>query len=482
MKSSNIIAGIDLGSSKVSIVVARPVSDALSYTLEVLGFGTSTLPKGAVVNGSVENIVQVAESLAKALQQVSNVADYPFDTVNVSFSGLNVKVIDQKDEIIRPTSSSGEEVTENDIAQLISEVTRVRKQKESNYDVIHVLPRYFMVDNVGNINEPVGRQGIKLGGDFLVISGNAQSLKRTRKSLEMVENSLRRANIVYAPVATGLAVLTDEEKHAGIALVDIGEQTTDLVIYQNNFIRHVASFPIAGKNITNDLKTGCGIQLSNAEDLKCNFGAALAEKVPSNIEISINYLSGRAPRKVLKKNVAMIIEERLKEIAAMVYGEIKHLGLEEELIGGVVLTGGTSSIPDIETVFSRVMDNMNVRVGLPEGLDHTSMADIVSSLSYASAVGLAWASIKPLDERLVSRKPIKIQPVREFPKREESFFRSERPANSDRRTSDDGAATERVAAPRLDLGGWLERIKNTFVTTREQAEDGGEYGDDEDHR
>ncbi|GAA4435454.1 cell division protein FtsA [Ravibacter arvi] len=475
MKLSNVIAGIDLGSSKVSIVVARPVSDAVGYSLEVLGFGTSPLPKGAIVNGSVENIVQVAEALAKALQQVSSVANYPFDTVNVSFGGMNVKVIEQKDEIIRPTSSSGEEVTENDIAQLISEVTRVRKQKDSNYDVIHVLPRYFMVDNVGHITEPVGRQGIKLGADFLVLSGNSQSLKRTKKSLEIVENSLRRANIVYSPIATGLAVLTEEEKNAGIALVDIGEQTTDVVIYQNNFIRHIASFPIAGKNITNDLKTGCGIQLSNAEDLKCTFGAALAENVPSNIEISINYLSGRPPRKVLKKNVALIIEERLKEIAAMVYGEIKHQGLEEELIGGVVLTGGTSSIPDIETVFSRVMDNMNVRVGLPEGLDHTSMADIVSSLSYASAVGLAWASIKPLDERLITRKPIKIQSVSEQKKEEETYYRNDRSTASEQNPGN----TRSSSAPLIDIGGWLSSIKNTFISNRDQANDGGSYGDED---
>jgi len=294
----------------------------------------------------------------------------------------------------------------------------------------------------------------------------------------MVDPTLRAANIVYAPIATGLAVLTEEEKQAGIALVDIGEQTTDLVIYQNNFIRHVASFPIAGNNITSDLKTGCGIQLSNAEELKCAFGSALAENVPSNIEISINYLSGRPPRKVLKKNVAMIIEERLKEIAAMVYGEIKHQGLEEELIGGIVLTGGTSSIPDIETVFSRVMDNMSVRVGLPEGLDRTSMADIVSSLSYASAVGLAWASIKPLDERLVSRKPF--TPVADafgYKKAEgNTHFNPTQQEQSDQ-------FAERSPSGRsgIDLSGWLNRIKNTFISSREQANDAGSY-DDEDEK
>src|SRR5690606_2225772 len=189
MKGSNVIAGIDLGSSKVSIVVARPVTDSIGYSLEILGFGTSPLPRGAIVNGSVENIVQVAEALAKALRAVSSVANYPFDTVNVSFSGLNVKVIDQKDEIIRPTSSSGEDVTGHAIAQLISELTRVRKQKDGNYDVLHVRLRYFMVDNVGHITEPVGRQGIKLAADCLLISANCQSLKRTRKSLELVESS-----------------------------------------------------------------------------------------------------------------------------------------------------------------------------------------------------------------------------------------------------------------------------------------------------
>jgi cell division protein FtsA len=293
----------------------------------------------------------------------------------------------------------GDEVTQRDVDQLVDDMYRARI--EQNYDVQHVLPMEFVVDNAMGVREPVGRTGIKLGGHFLVVSANNQSIERTHKSLREADQHLKSDKMIYAPLATSLAVLTDAEKRAGIAMVDIGDHTTDLIIYKDGIVRHITSFPIAGRHITSDLSVGCGIQTENAILLKKEFGAALSADIPLNIEILVNFLAGRPPKQVLKKNVALIIEERLKEIAAMVYAEILNLGFEEKLLGGIVLTGGSANIPDIENLFENVTD-MSVRVGLPERLAHTAKADAVSNTSFTTAIGLAWAGIRSIDPRVKS--------------------------------------------------------------------------------
>jgi len=445
----NIVVGVDLGSSKVAVVAARPVRNGHVTSLEIIGFGEVPVVQGAVVNGSVENVVQVGSAIRAALDQVSSVSNLEIGVVHVSFGGMHVKVNMQNDGVIRPTSSAGEEVTYDDVKQLVDDIYRAKK--DANHEVMHVFPKYFTVDASTGIREPVGRPGIKLSADFLVLLANNQSIKRTKRSLGTADASLRVDKLVYAPVATGMAVLTEEERNAGIALVDIGDHTTDLVIYQDNIITHIVSFPVAGRHLTADLKAGCGIQLDNAERLKKDFGTALAEKVPSNVEIYINYLPGRPPRQVLKKNVALIIEERLKEIAAMVYAEILRLNLADELIGGVVLAGGTSNIPDIETVFKRVMDGMPVRVGLPEGLERTPKADVVSTPTYATAVGLAWAGIKPLDERLVARTYQKA-----------GNFRGDAPGDIDESQSDHPDGGQGKPSGGSFGGNWWPGWKNPF--------------------
>ena len=400
MVEGNIVVGVDIGSTKVAVVAAQSSLNSRRGTIEVLGFSEVPLAPGAVINGSVENVKQVGDAIHRALKEVSSLSDLDIGLVNVSFGGEHVKVSEQSDGVIRPTSSAGDEVTQRDVDQLVDDMYRAKT--ETNYDVLHVFPKEFKVDGSANVREPVGRTGIKLGGDFLVVSANNQSVQRIKKSLNVADKSLRCDKMVLAPVATGLAVLEEEEMIAGIALVDIGDHMTDLVIYHEGIIRHIASFPIGGRHITSDLRVGCGIQSGNADQLKKEFGEAVAEGTPLNVEISVNYLAGRAPKQVLKKNVALIIEERLKEIAAMVYAEILESGWADDLIGGMVLTGGTANIHEIETLFSRVADDMPVRVGIPERLELTPKADAVSNTSYATALGLAWASMKPIDARVKS--------------------------------------------------------------------------------
>ncbi|WP_159469170.1 cell division protein FtsA [Dyadobacter sp. 3J3] len=414
MAQDNIVVGVDIGSTKITVVAAQGTSTGSRFdNIEILGFSEVHVPEGAVINGSVENIMQVGDAIREALGEAASRSDLDIGVVNVSFSGSHVRVSPQSDGVIRPTSSTGDEVTQKDVDQLVDDMYRAKT--EANYDVLHVLPMEFVVDSSMGVRQPVGRTGIKLGGHFLIVSANNQSIQRTKKSLLEADSHLKFDKMIYAPLATSLAVLDEGEMKAGIAMVDIGDHTTDLVIYYDGIIRHIASFPVAGRHITADLRTGCGIQLGNAEKLKKEHGLAISADVPLNIEILVNFLAGRAPKQVLKKNVALIIEERLKEIAAMVYAEILKSGYEENLIGGIVLTGGTANIPEIEILFEKVT-NMPVRVGLPERLAHTAKADAVSNTSYSTAIGLAWAGIKSIDPRIKSicKPPVNLSiPLRE---------------------------------------------------------------------
>lgn len=405
MKKGTICVGLDIGSTKVAAVAVESQGSAYGgqETVEIIGFSEVAVPSDAIVRGAVKNVKQVGMAIRGALSELTMRSDLEIGTVNVSFGGSHVQVASLSSSMVRPTSATSNEVTQEDVEHLIKDLYRA--QTEPNNEVMHVIPGEFIVDSSRGVRVPVGRIGVRLGGDFLVVSTDKQVIDVTRKSLATADSSLEYDQLLLAPIAAGLAVLSEDEIQAGIALVDIGDHTTDIVIYQGGIIRHIVSFPIAGHHITADLKAGCGIQIENAELLKREYGESLSAQTPLNIEILVNYLKGRPAKQVLKKNVALIIEERLKEIAALVYAEILDSGLSDELIGGMVLTGGTANLPDIETLFSRVANDMPVRVGIPEHLAHTPKADEVSNTSYATALGLAWAGIKKVDKRLNSICP-----------------------------------------------------------------------------
>ncbi len=403
MKKGTISVGLDIGSTKVAAVAVESQEETYFTTVEVIGFSEVTVPEDAIVMGAVKNVKQVGLAIRSALAELTMRSDIDIGFVNVSFSGSHTQISAISSSMVRSTSASSNEVTQEDVEHLLKDVYRA--QTEPNSDVMHVIPGEFVVDNSAEIKEPVGRVGVRLGGDFLVVTGNKQAIDLTKKSLSAANENLEFDQLLLAPIAAGLAVLSDDEMEAGIALVDIGDHMTDIVIYQGGIIRHISSFPIAGRHITADLKAGCVIQKENAENLKKDFGEALSNRTALNVEILINYLKGRAPKQVLKKNVALIIEERLKEIAALVYADILESGLADELIGGMVLTGGSANIPDIETLFSRVANDMPVRIGIPERLAHTPKADEVSNTSYATALGLAWAGVKQIDPRIKSICP-----------------------------------------------------------------------------
>ena len=391
-----IVVGLDIGSTKVCAVAGRVVRNSKDQeTLEVLGVGETQLADG-VAKGSVVNVNNTVNAIKRAVAEAANQSNADIQLVNVSFSGSHVLSVKASGNITR--SSSGDEVQIEDIDHLVSDMYRNRTSIPADKEIVHALPMDFMVDNETNVQQPVGRNGVKIGADFQLITAQSNATRNVRKCITL--NNLQQDTMMLSALASGLAVLTDEEKYAGVALVDIGGGTTEMVVYYRNILRHVAVFPWAGNSLTSDIQAGCKILPQQAEQLKKRFGNANPAEFNLNEVVAVPGLSNRKPKDVLLKNVAVIMEDRLREIAALVQAEIIRSGYEGKLLGGVVLTGGTALVPGVEQIFGRVMGVEEVRVGYPEHLEPNGRADLVGDPAYATAVGLVWAGYKTIDNRI----------------------------------------------------------------------------------
>lgn len=391
-----IVVGLDIGSTKVCAVAGRVVRNSKDQeTLEVLGVGETQLTDG-VAKGSVVNVNNTVNAIKRAVTEAANQSNTNIHLVNVSFSGSHVLSVKASGNITR--SSSGDEVQIEDIDHLVSDMYRNRTSIPADKEIVHALPMDFMVDNETNVQQPVGRNGVKLGADFQLITAQSNATRNVRKCID--RNNLQQETMMLSALASGLAVLTDEEKYAGVAIVDIGGGTTEMAIYYRNVLRHVAVFPWAGNSLTADIQAGCKILPNQAEQLKKRFGSANPVEYNLNEVVAVPGLSNRKPKDVLLKNVAVIMEDRLREIAALVQAEIIRSGYEGKLLGGVVLTGGTALVPGVEQIFGRVTGVEEVRVGYPEHLEPNGRADLVGDPAYATAVGLVWAGYKTIDNRI----------------------------------------------------------------------------------
>jgi cell division protein FtsA len=390
----NIVVGLDIGSTKVCAVAGRLVRNNKNQeTLEILGVGRTRMNDG-VAKGSVVNVNNAVSAIRQVIDEVASQINMPIERVNVSFNGSHVVSVKSTGNITR--SSAGDEIQKEDIDHLLNDMYRTAIPADK--EIVHVLPMDFVVDSEMNIDQPVGRNGVKLGADFQIITAQANAARNVRKCV--ARNELTLDTMMLSVLASGLSVLTDEEKYAGVALIDIGGGTTQLAIYYRNVLRHVAVFPWAGNSLTSDIQLGCKIMPEQAELLKKKFGSATPSEFNLNQVVAVPGLSNKKPKDVLIKNVAIIIEDRLREIAAMVQAEILRSGYEGKLLGGLVLTGGTAMISGVEAIFNRVTGAEEVRVGYPEHLEPNGRADLVGDPAYATAVGLVWAGYKTLDRRI----------------------------------------------------------------------------------
>lgn len=383
MENSKIVVGLDIGTTKICCIVGRKADHG---KIEILGMGRAD--SLGVKRGMVFNIDQTVQAISQAVEEAQNKASVEIGEVNVGIAGQHIKSM-QHHGIYTRKISSEDTITQVDIDALIDDMYKLAMLPGEQ--IIHVLPQEYIVDGEMGIKQPIGTPGVRLEANFHIITGQTTAASNIKKCIEKA--GLTMKDIILEPLASSEAVLSQEEKDAGVALVDIGGGTTDLAIFCDGIIRHTAVIPLGGNIITEDIKEGCNIIGKQAELLKVKFGSALASESQENEIVSIPGLRGRDPKEISVKNLASIIQARMEEIIEYVYHEIKNSGYEKKLIGGIVLTGGGSQMKHI-TQLTEFITALNTRIGYPnEHLAPGSPEDITSPM-YATGVGLLMMGIQ----------------------------------------------------------------------------------------
>lgn len=379
-----IAVGLDIGTTKiVAMVGKRNEYDKL----EILGMGKAR--SLGVHRGVVTNITQTIESIKQALTEAENQSGQSIQQVVVGIAGQHIRSLQHSDYINR---SNADDVIENeDIDQLIRNVHNLVMMPGE--DIIHVLPQEYKVDGQTEIREPRGMYGSRLEANFHIVVGQISSIKNIARCVK--SSNLKVSDITLEPLASAEAVLSNEEKEAGVVLVDIGGGTSDVAIFKDGIIRHTAVVPFGGNVITEDIKEGCSIIEKQAELLKIKFGSAWPGENKENEIVSIPGLRGREPKEISMKMLSKIIHARVVEIIEQVYLEIKNYGHEEnkkKLIAGIVLTGGGSQLKHIKQLVEYVT-GMDTRIGYPNEHLASQSDDEFSSPAYATAVGLVLKGV-----------------------------------------------------------------------------------------
>ena len=385
MEKESIAVGLDIGTTKIVAMIGRKNEYG---KLEILGIGKSK--SLGVKRGVVDNITQTIQSIQQAVQEAETNSGYKIKDVVVGIAGQHIRSIQHSDYISR--SNAEEVIGDKDIDLLINQVHKLAMLPGE--EIIHVLPQEFKIDGQSEIKEPIGMCGGRLESSFHVVVGQASSIRNVGRCIQ--SSGIELSGLTLEPLASADAVLSQEEKEAGVALIDIGGGTTDLAIFKDGIIRHTAVIPFGGNVITDDIKEGCSIIEKQAELLKVKFGSAWPGENKDNEIVSIPGLRGREPKEISLKNLSKIIHARVVEIIEQVFVEIKAYGHEDprrKLIAGIVLTGGGAQLNHIKQLVEYIT-GMDTRIGYPnEHLAGDSDEEISSPL-YATAVGLVMNSIE----------------------------------------------------------------------------------------
>jgi cell division protein FtsA len=379
MNYSNISVGLDIGTTKIVAMVG----DKNEFgKVEILGVGKSK--SLGVHRGVVNNITQTIQSIQQAVEEAKVVSGQEISEVVVGIAGQHIRSLQHSDYITR--SNPQEVISQEDVERLIQQVYKLVMLPGE--EIIHVLPQEYKVDGQAEIKEPIGMYGGRLEANFHVVVGQVSSIKNIGRCIKSA--GLSMGNITLEPLASSEAVLSQEEKEAGVALIDIGGGTTDLAIFKDGIIRHTAVIPFGGNVITEDIKEGCSIIEKQAELLKVKFGSAWPGENRDSEIVSIPGLRGREPKEISLKTLSKIINARVVEIMEQVYLEIKNYGHDDQkkkLIGGVVLTGGGSQLKHLKQLVEYIT-GMDTRIGYPsEHLAGDTQKSETSPI-LATAVGL----------------------------------------------------------------------------------------------
>lgn len=383
MQEQSIIVGLDIGTTKVCAIVGR--EDELG-NIDILGIGRAD--SEGVNRGVITNIDRTVEAIQKAIAEAEAQANVNIRSVYVGIAGDHIRSMQFRNMIT--LNNPDMIITEDDVNRLIENTFKIPIAPGT--EIVHVLPQDYTVDNERGITKPVGFAGVRLEGNFHIVTAQTTAAKNIYRCVQKA--GLEPIELVLEPIASSFAVLNDEEKEAGVCMVDIGGGTTDIAIFKDNIIKHTAVIPFGGNVVTDDIMQGCFLTKKQAEKLKREHGAALADKISHEEYISITQLTGRPEKTIMKRMLAQIIQARCEEIIEFVASEIKNAGFDRrKLIGGIVVTGGGSQLPYLKELFE-LTTGIDTRIGYVNEHIAKGLVSEIQHPSFATGAGLVIYGFK----------------------------------------------------------------------------------------
>ncbi len=392
-KNNPIVVGLDIGTTKICAIVGRRTEFG---KIEILGIGRTE--SDGVTRGVVSNIQKTIQGIKRAVEIAGDQSQVDVKTVTVGIAGQHIKSLQHRGILTRKEFNS--EISRKDVDKLIEDMYKL--MMPPGEEIIHVLPQEFTIDNEHGIKEPIGHAGVRLEANFHIISGQVTAIKNIVKCVN--NSTLEIQELILEPLASADSVLSEEEKEAGVVLVDIGGGTTDVAIFHEGIIRHTAVIPFGGNIVTEDIKEGCAVMRNQAEKLKTIFGSALAEENKENEIVCVPGIRGREAKEISVKNLAFIIQARMEEIILQVHQHIKSSGYENKLIAGIVVTGGGALLKHLPQLVE-FLTGYDCRIGYPN--EHVgknevlpkNVYDELKSPMYATGIGLLIKGIQKIEDR-----------------------------------------------------------------------------------
>ncbi len=381
-KKGGAVIALDIGTTKVCVLAGR----FNKYEkLEILA--ESTVTSDGVLRGVIANIDKMVRAIGDAIAKCERKLGEEIHTVHVGIAGKHIDSRQKHGMLTRDDTHT--EICKADVEKLITDIYKMVLNPGEK--ILHVVPQEFIIDGEEGITDPIGMSGIHLEADFHIVTGQKAAFNNIERCIKRC--SLELGSLTLEPLASAEAILSIEEKEAGVALVDIGGGTTDITIYKEGILRHTAVIPFGGDVITRDIQGGCNVMKTQAEKLKVQFGNALAIEASDNTYIAITDLKGRDSKEISEKNLSRIIQARVEEIFDFIVFEIEKVNLDNKLIAGIVLTGGGSLLSNIEDL-AALCTGYNTRIGYPvEELAQGYPVKLHSPI-YSTSIGLLLMSLK----------------------------------------------------------------------------------------
>ena len=389
-----IIVGLDIGTTKICAVVAEVEGPSVT----ILGVGA--VPCRGLRKGIVANIDWTVRSIKDAIESAQTMAGVEIRTIYAGIGGSHVRS-SSSDGV---AAIAGGEVTQGDVERVLEGARAI--PVDADRQILHVLPREYMVDSQDGIRDPIGMAGVRLGVKVNLVTAATSCVQNVIRCAERC--GLTVADVVLQPLASGEAVLSEDEKEIGVAVIDIGGGTTDVLLYVDGGIAHASVIPVGGNNVTGDLAAGLRTPMAEADRLKRLSGCALGRMVADDEDIEVPGVGGHAPRKTARRVLSDIIEPRAEEIFAVVRKRIEDTGLLEQLRAGVVLTGGAVLLQGMPELAEEIL-GMPVRVGMPTAI--RGITQLVHGPEFATGVGLVKYGAQAVAEAAVRQGSAHAQPA-----------------------------------------------------------------------